>query len=295
MIVYTRCAGLSRRRAATSGVYNDGTRRERKVRRAPPARAARSIAPSIWIGTVAFARSGPGGCPGLYVKRRGHLRRLDTPGSRRDRPARVAGRLPLHAGGRPEPDLRARALATGSSSRRVVTRLRAPSARATRVTSPVFDGRYVYWLQEDQVRHEFFAGRGRAGRPRRSSSPQQTLPGRVDSIALGDGRALLHNGRGVFQATDPCGFAAARLESPRRMAPPRRALGQDLSAVRVRGGPREDPRVRACGRRGEPRSPRPRGGARPGFATSWLRRCSASSTRPARWARRSSTRSSGST
>ena len=36
---------------------------------------------------------------------------------------------------------------------------------------------------------------------------------------------------------------------------------QDLAAVHLQGGPREDPRVRERGRRGQPRPPRPRRGA----------------------------------
>ena len=32
----------------------------------------------MWLGSVAFARTGPGKCNGLYVVRRGKLRKLDS-------------------------------------------------------------------------------------------------------------------------------------------------------------------------------------------------------------------------
>jgi hypothetical protein len=75
------------------------------------------------------------------------------------------------------------------------------------VTSPVLENKFVYWLQEDQVRHEFFSGRGLARRRSALEFTQQTFPGRVTSIAVGDGLLYYANGRGLFQATDP-GFAA---------------------------------------------------------------------------------------
>ena len=76
IIVYTRCGGVSGA-GCDVWLYNDGTRREHKVAGASSATCS-EFAPSVWIGTVAFARTGPGGCPGLYVVRRGRLRRLDT-------------------------------------------------------------------------------------------------------------------------------------------------------------------------------------------------------------------------
>src|SRR6185312_8189944 len=72
--VYTRCAGVSGRNC---DVYEFDGRRERKVGGASSSRCS-EFAPSIWNGTVAFGRSGPGKCKGLYVKgERGTALRLD--------------------------------------------------------------------------------------------------------------------------------------------------------------------------------------------------------------------------
>ncbi len=204
VIVYTRCAGLS-------GVgcdvwrYNEGTRRERKVPGASSARCS-EFAPSVWIGTVAFARTGPGNCPGLYVVRRRRVRRLDgrVPSQTDIRGRRVAY-LYTPAGDPSRTSVRLRSV-FGGQSRRVVSGFTAEH-ESYRVTSPVLDGRYVYWLQEDRVRDEFFAGRGLAAHSSRLEFTQQTFPGRVTSIAVGDGRLHYANGRGLYEATNP-GFAA---------------------------------------------------------------------------------------
>jgi hypothetical protein len=204
VIVYTRCAGLSGQ-GCDIWRYNEGTRRESKVRGASSAGCS-EYAPSVWIGTVAFARSGPGTCPGLYVLRRGHLRRLDgrVPSKTDVRGSRVAY-LYTPAGDPSRTSVRVRSL-SGSRSRRVVTGFKA-ERESYRVTSPVLESRYVYWLQEDQVRHDFFAGRGLARRGAALEFTQQTFPGRVSTIAAGDGRLYYTNGHGLFEASDP-GFAA---------------------------------------------------------------------------------------
>jgi len=75
VIVYTRCAGLSGE-GCDVWMYNEATRREHRVPGASSSRCS-EFAPSVWIGAVAFARSGPGNCPGLYIVRRSHVRRLD--------------------------------------------------------------------------------------------------------------------------------------------------------------------------------------------------------------------------
>jgi hypothetical protein len=204
VIVYTRCAGLS-------GVgcdvwqYSEGTRRERRVPGAASERCS-EFAPSVWIGTVAFARSGPGDCPGLYVVRRGRVRRLEgrVPSQTDIRGPRV-GYLYTPAGDPSRTSVRMRSI-YGGPSRRVVSGF-AAEHESYRVTSPVLDGRFVYWLQEDGIRHEFFAGRGLAARPSRLEFTQQTFPSRVTSIAAGDGRFYYVNGRGLHEATNPS-FAA---------------------------------------------------------------------------------------
>jgi hypothetical protein len=204
VIVYTRCAGLSGQ-GCDVWRYNEGTRRERKVRGASSATCS-EYAPSVWIGTIAFARAGPGSCPGLYVLRRGHLRRLDgrVPAQTDVRGARVSY-LYTPAGDPSRTSVRVRSL-TESRSRRVVTGFKA-ERESYRVTSPVLEGHYVYWLQEDQLRHDFFAGRGLAARRATLEFTSQTFPGRVTSIAVGDGRLYYANGRGLYEASDP-GFAA---------------------------------------------------------------------------------------
>jgi hypothetical protein len=205
VIVYTRCAGLS---GAGCDVwrYNEGTRREQKVPGASSVRCS-EFAPSVWIGTVAFARSGPGNCPGLYIVRRGRLRRLDgrVPSQTDIRGPRVAY-LYIPAGNPSRTSVRLRSI-YGGQSRRVVSGF-AAAHESYRVTSPVLDGGFVYWLQEDRIRHEFFAGRGVATRPKAPLEfTQQTFQGRVTQVAVGDGRFYYVNGRGLYEATNP-GFAA---------------------------------------------------------------------------------------
>ena len=170
VIVYTRCAGLSGA-GCDVWMYNEATRREHRVPGAASKRCS-EFAPSVWIGTVAFARSGPGNCPGLYVVRRSHVRRLDSrvPSQTDVRGARVAY-LYTPAGNRSSTSVRLRSF-YGGKSRRVVSGF-AGEQESYRVTSPVLDGRHVYWLQEDRVRHEFFGGRGRPRSRDGSSSPSR--------------------------------------------------------------------------------------------------------------------------
>jgi hypothetical protein len=204
VIVYTRCAGLS-------GIgcdvwrYNEGTRRESKVGGASSERCS-EFAPSVWIGTIAFARSGPGNCPGLYIVRRGRVKRLDgrVPSQTDVRGRRVAY-LYTPAGDPSRTSVRIRSI-YGGGSRRVVSGF-AAEGESYRVTSPVLDRRYIYWLQEDRIRNEFFSGRGIASGPGRLEFTQQTFPGRVTSIAVGSDTFYYVNGRGLHQATNP-GFAA---------------------------------------------------------------------------------------
>jgi hypothetical protein len=205
VIVYTRCAGLSGQ-GCDIWRYDDGKRRERKVTGASTERCS-EFAPSIWIGTVAFARSGPGKCPGLYVVRRGKVRRLEgrVPAKTDIRGSTVAY-LYTPAGDPAHTSVRVRSIY--GRSRRVVSGLMTKK-ESYRVTSPVLDGRFVYWLQEDQERHEFFGGRGLVRRGSTLEFTARTFPGRVDSIAVALGRAFYTSGPGIFEATDPPpGFAS---------------------------------------------------------------------------------------
>jgi hypothetical protein len=140
------------------------------------------------------------------VVRRSHVRRLDTrvPSQTDIRGSRVAY-LYTPAGDPSRTSVRLRSL-YGGKSRRVVSGF-ASKQESYRVTSPVLDGRFVYWLQEDRIRHEFFAGRGFTIRASTLEFTQRTFPGRVTSIAVGGGFVYFVNGAGLSQATDP-GFAA---------------------------------------------------------------------------------------
>jgi hypothetical protein len=206
--VYTRCAGLG---GGDCDVYelDLATRRERRVRQASSDRCS-EFAPSIWRGTVAFARRGPRGCIGLYVRRpSGALRRLDNrapavtdvgrgrvaylyaPPLRKPSVPRVVGPFVI----------RMRSL-RGGRSHIVVAGLSAQGERFM-VANPVLAGRHVYWLHRDLGRREFFVGRSRGHRRSVLEFSDRTLPGAVDSIAIG-GRSLYYaNGRGLFKATDP--------------------------------------------------------------------------------------------
>ena len=206
VIVYTRCAGLSGQ-GCDVWQYDDGKRRERTVPGASSDRCS-EFAPSVWIGTVAFARTGPGNCPGLYVVRRGHVRRLEgrVP-SKTDIRGSIVAYLYTPAAVTPtQTSVRVRSI-YGARSRRVVSGL-TTKRESYRVTSPVLDGRYVYWLQEDGLRHQFFAGRAIARHGSQLEFTARTLPGRVDSITVSLGRLFFTTGPGIFEATDPpLGFA----------------------------------------------------------------------------------------
>jgi hypothetical protein len=200
VIVYTRCSGLSGQ-GCDVWQYDDGKRSERKVPGAASERCS-EFAPSVWIGTVAFARTGPGNCPGLYVVRRGHLRRLEgrVP-AQTDIRGSIVAYLYTPAGVPARTSVRVRSI-YGAGSRRVVSGL-TTEHESYRVTSPVLDGRYVYWLQEDSVRHQFFAGRGIARHGSQLEFTARTFPGKVDSISVSLGRLFFTTGPGIFEATDP--------------------------------------------------------------------------------------------
>jgi hypothetical protein len=205
VVVYTRCTGLSGQ-GCDIWQYDDGKRRERKVAGASSVHCS-EFAPSVWIGAVAFARTGPGDCPGLYVVRRGRIRRLEgrVPSQTDIRGSTVAY-LYTPAGDPGTSSVRVRSI-YGARSRRVVSGLKA-AHESYRVTNPELDGRYVYWLQEDRVRHEFFAGRGLAKRGSTLEFTARTFPGRVTSMAVALGRVFYTGGPGIFEATDPpLGFA----------------------------------------------------------------------------------------
>jgi hypothetical protein len=204
--VYTRCAGVSGRNCDVYE-WNFAQNSESKVAGASSSRCS-EFAPSIWQGSVAFARTGPGDCAGLFVKGpRGAALRLDSrvPADTDIREGRVAY---LHI---PTPQRTVIRLFTikEGKSRTVVSGLRAEGER-TRVSSPVFGGSYLYFLFEDVRRKEFRVGRTRTRANATIQFSNRTLPRKVDSIAV-DGRNVFYaNGRGIFQATDPVPRFSAR-------------------------------------------------------------------------------------
>lgn len=204
VIVYTRCAGLSGRNCDVWR-YDGGTRREAKVPGASSA-ACSEFAPSVWIGTVSFGRSGPGRCNGLYVARRGRATKLDdrVPAETDLRAHRVAY-LHIPAGDTSRTFLRIRG-ARGGKSRVVVTGF-AAEGESYRVSNPILESRYFYWLQQDQVRNEFFAGRANAIRSSVLEFTTRLFPGAVDSLAVARAGVFYTNGQGLYLATDAT-FAA---------------------------------------------------------------------------------------
>ena len=207
-VVYTRCAGLSGQ-GCDVWQYDGFDFKERKVKGASTATCS-EFAPSVWLGSVAFARTGPGKCNGLFVVRRGKLRRIDNrvPAETDLRGGRVAY-LFIPPGDTLRSQIRVRTL-RNKRSRVVVTGF-AAEKESYAVSSPVLTGRYIHWLQEDRVRKEFFAGRALAA-PRQASLEftQRTFASNVDSIAITRERFYYTNGRGLYLATDPPPIFAGR-------------------------------------------------------------------------------------
>ncbi len=207
-IVYTRCAGLSGQ-GCDIWQYDGFDLKERKVRGASSASCS-EFAPSVWLGSVAFARTGPGRCNGLYVVRRGKLRKIDSrvPVDTDLRGGRLAY-LFIPPGDTLRSQIRLRTL-RHKRSRVVVTGF-ASDGESYAVSSPVLTSRHIHWLQEDRVRNEFFAGRARVGARRAPLEfTQRTFARAADSIAITRERFYYTNGKGLFQATDPAPAFSAR-------------------------------------------------------------------------------------
>jgi hypothetical protein len=204
VIVYTRCAGLSGRNCDVYQ-YDVADRRESKVPGASTA-ACSEFAPSVWIGAVAFGSSGPGRCNGLYIVRRNTRLRLDerVPAETDLRAHRVAY-LHIPPNDNTRSFLRVRG-ARGGKSRVVVTGF-AAEGESYRVLNPVLESRYIYWLQQDQIRNEFFAGRANAIRSSVLEFTSRLFPGAVTSLAVARAGVFYTNGQGLYLATDAT-FAA---------------------------------------------------------------------------------------
>jgi hypothetical protein len=207
VIVYTRCAGLSGKNCDV-WQYDGFDRKERKVPGASSARCS-EFAPSVWIATVAFARTGPAGCSGLYVARRGRATKLDdrVPAETDLRAHKVAY-LHIPPNDTTRTFLRVRG-ARGGKSRVVVTGF-AAEGESYRVSNPILDSHNVYWLQQDVVRNEFFAGRGLAAGSSVLEFTSRLFPGQVDSIAVARPGVYYTNGQGLHLATDPPATFAPR-------------------------------------------------------------------------------------
>ena len=96
--------------------------------------------------------------------------------------------------------------ARGGKSRVVVTGF-AAEGESYRVSNPILDSRYVYWLQQDQIRNEFFAGRANAIRSSVLEFTNRLFPGAVNSLAVARAGIFYTNGQGLYLATDAT-FAA---------------------------------------------------------------------------------------
>jgi hypothetical protein len=196
--VYTRCAGLSGRNCDVYE-FNLMTRTERKLPGASSTRCS-EFAPSVWDGTVAFGRSGPGKCAGLYVKgQRGRALRLDRriPAETDIRAGRVAY---LHVTGR-NTHIRLFTIRDGSS--RLIATGTGSGRNRQHVSNPTLSGAFLYFLLEDVRGHDFDVGRTRSRTRSGIRFTGRSFRGRVESIAV-DGTTLYYtNRRGVYQATDP--------------------------------------------------------------------------------------------
>lgn len=199
VIVYTRCAGLSGRDCDV-WQYDVASRRESKVPGASTA-ACSEFAPSVWIGAVAFGSSGPGRCNGLYIVRRKTRLMLDerVPAETDLRAHRVAY-LHIPPGDTTRTFVRVRG-ARGGKSRVIVTGF-AAEGESYRVSNPILDSRYVYWLQQDQIRNEFFAGRANAIQGSVLEFTSRLFPGAVNSLAVARAGIFYTNGQGLYLATD---------------------------------------------------------------------------------------------
>jgi hypothetical protein len=207
VIVYTRCAGLSGKNCDV-WQYDGFDRKERKVPGASSARCS-EFAPSVWIATVAFARTGPAGCSGLYIARRGQATKLDdrVPAETDLRAHRVAY-LHIPPNDKTRTFMRIRG-ARGGKSRVVVTGF-AADGESYRVSNPFLDSRHVYWLQQDQIRNQFFAGRALAPSSSVLEFTSRLFPGMVQSLAVARAGVFNTNGQGLYLATDALGTFSAR-------------------------------------------------------------------------------------
>jgi hypothetical protein len=207
VVVYTRCAGLSGKNCDV-WEYDGHDGKERKVPGASSASCS-EFAPSVWIGAVAFGRRGSARCNGLYVARRGKVLKLDdrVPAETDLRAHRVAYvHIPPTDANRTVLRIRG---ARGGKSRVVVTGF-AAEGESYRVSSPVLESHNVYWLQQDAIRNEFFAGRANAIRSSVLEFTTRLFPGSVDSIAVTRRGLFYTNGQGLYLATDALGTFAAR-------------------------------------------------------------------------------------
>ena len=189
------------------------TRRSRKV----PGRLDRDgcseFAPSVWLGAVAFARSGPGRCNGLYIVRR-ETSCAGSTAACRPRPTCAAAGSPTcfipPGDTTPQPDPRPRRARRALARRG--HRLRGRGRELSRSAARCSTGRYIHWLQEDRDPQRVLRGPALA----RSASSvleftQPHVPRRVELAR--DPRAerfYYTNGKGLYLATDPPPIFAAR-------------------------------------------------------------------------------------
>ena len=280
--------------AATSGSTTASTCKERKV---PGA----STATLLGVRAVGLARlgrvraHGPGQVQRPVRRAARQAAQARQPRAGRDRPARRAASPTCSSRRATRSAARSGCARCATRRSRVVVTASRRRARATASPARCSTGRYIYWLQRGPRAQRVLRG-PRARRPR--SSPLEFTRPHVPR------RASTRSRSRASASTTRTARASSRRPTrgrcSRRAARISRADGDDGSPIgkqyppsSTRWAARRSASTRTRWARPTPSTTIPRRHARPAFATSSRRRCSASSTRPARWARRSSTPSSG--
>ena len=264
----TPAAPASPAQAATSAQYDGfALQGAQGAGRVEPRRCS-EFAPSVWLGSVAFARTGPGQVQ-RPVRRAPRASCASSTPASRPTPTCAAAASPT-CSSRPATRSAARsgcARCATSGSRVVVTGFAAEGESYAVIEPGARRPLHLLALRRTACATSSSPGAARSPPAAGARVHAAHVPGarRLDRDRRRE-RFYYTNGRGVYLATDPPPIFArpAALESPRpdrEESLGRRTDRQAVPAVRVRGRAREDPRVRERGGRDEPRPPRPRGGA----------------------------------
>ena len=202
VIVYTRCAGLSGQQLRRLAVRRGATAASRKVPGASTAGCSEFAPVGLdRRGRVRAQRAGEVQRP-LHRAARTRLRLDERVPAETDLRAHRVAYLHIPPGDTTRTFVRVRG-ARGGKSRVVVTGF-AAEGESYRVSNPILDSRYVYWLQQDQIRNEFFAGRANAIR-QLGARVHATACSRARSTrSRSPARGIFYtNGQGLYLATDP--------------------------------------------------------------------------------------------